>query len=302
MFQPRALNRGRPSWSLLFSGLVTALMLSACGGSSDSRSIASDNDQGGTGALGAYSVSGQVSVRGGADIDSDSNDPNQPNRATNNSLDTPQPVGQTPVTIVGFVNTAGTGASDGALFASGDTNDTYRMSLKAGQVVELRRRAADVDVDLLIYDENQQVVGISNNAGTFDCLRIMRTADHLVSVAVSADRIGSAAYRLVVVADGAGAACARSTNLQETIITGELIVQSDTAQAVTKSSPVVIKGAIAPGQRALIQIPADSASAGAKAKGSKAIDRIKALHACSPQYESDAESGHASQACFPFAE
>jgi serine protease len=268
MFQPRALNQGRPSWSLLCGGLIATLLLSACGSSSDSRTIASDNDQGETGALGAYSISGQISVRGAAAIDSDSNDPNQQDRAANNSLDTPQTVSQTPVTIVGFVNTPNTGVTDGAQFSSGDTNDTYLMSLRAGQIVELHTRATDVDVDLYIYDDNQQIAGVSNDTGTFDCLRVMRTASHLVSVAVSADQTGAAGYRLVVVPDGSGATCTRSANLQETVITGELIVQSslNASQAVTKSSPTVIKGSIAPGQRALIQVSGTGFQAGVLTK------------------------------------
>ncbi len=268
MFQPRAPLSGRSSFPLLFGGFCTALILAACGGGSDKRRIASEDAD----TLGLYAVSGQIGIRGTANVDSDTNDPGQGNRAPNNTLETAQVINDTPVSLFGFVNTPGTGVPDGALFGSGDPVDAFSIRLRAGQVIELHSREVDVDVDLFVYDENQELVGASNNMGGFDCLRVMRTASHFVSVSVAVDQTGAAGYRLVVLPDGSGSTCTAQTNLQEVLVPGELIVQTDTSNhAITKSSPVVIKGALVAGQRALIQAPGFY-SGNAQTKSTETVD------------------------------
>ncbi len=156
---------------------VTLLMwsLGGCGGSNDSQSNAPPP------APPTYRLQGVVSAALGHAVDSDVNDPQAP-RQSNDTRDTAQVI-PNPVTVGGYVNLPGSGAP-GVSRVNGDRDDWYRVTLAAGQSVNLLI-AGDGrlnDLDLFIADANGNLLDSSLGQSQREVLTVTEAGDYLVLV------------------------------------------------------------------------------------------------------------------------
>ena len=196
-----------PRWSVL----ALALGLAACGGGSSSK------DGGGSGAAGGYTLSGTISVIETAAVDSDVNDPDQSDSTPNHNPADPgnlypaytQAI-STPVLLTGTVNLPNAGPK-GRSYASGDTDDYFKVDLTAGQVVELEFAADETanDIDLYVYSASGSMAGQSTSTSTrYECVAIVTTGSYYINV--SAYR-GASIYSLRIGAPGTGGSCGNLT-------------------------------------------------------------------------------------------
>ena len=157
--------------------------------------------------VGPFSVSGTVFAANVSTVDSDTNDPNQLGRASNNSLFSAQPSGN-PGLVVGYVNQPGTGPA-GPNFAAGDTSDIFRADLVAGQVVELNfGDAASADLDIYVYDSLGNLAGFSTGTSRSECVLVRRGG--VFYIEVSAFR-GASTYELSWAAPRPSSTCPNVT-------------------------------------------------------------------------------------------
>lgn len=227
-----------------WSVLAFALGLAACGGGGGS-----DSGKGGDSTT--YTLSGTISVVETSAVDSDLNDPNQSgyklnhNPANPASLDTTiaQAI-STPVLLTGTVNEANTGAA-GNNYASGDTDDYFKVDLTAGQVVELEF-AADAsinpvtgkpanDIDLYVYSVNNagdsKIAGHSSSTTErYECVTITSTGTYYVNVSAFS---GASIYSLRIGAPGTGGSCGNATAAFGTTALLAKPHAEDSAQALT---------------------------------------------------------------------
>jgi serine protease len=232
------------------------------GGNSDGGDNTGDDEQIAP-AVNPYAISGEISVVDGVALDSDTNDPNQTMRMSNNTLDTSQVINVNPVSISGYLNMPGEGPV-GATSTEGDRLDSYYLRLEKDQVIELDFIApANVaDVDLLVFDENQALVGNSDGQSSYECVRVAQSGTYHVVAGLYTGSQGGTIYQIRIGAPGANSSnCPNVSNLQSLVIPGELIVQeNETDQRLLKSNArpfhaQVVKGQMAPKYRALIQVP-----------------------------------------------
>ncbi len=229
-----------------------------------------------------YSITGQISVVDGVALDSDTNDPNQAGRMSNNTLDTSQVVDVNPVAVSGYLNMPGQGPQ-GANHAAGDRVDSFYIRLEKDQVVELDFVAPPntADVDLLIFDSQQELVGKSDGRTSYECVRVAQTGNYHIVAGLYDGSQGGTIYQVRIGAPGAASSCPNVSNLQSLVIPGELIVQENPADARVQKSDAretysarVIKGKLAPQYRALIQLPENlSALSGTNAIRAKSVSQ-----------------------------
>ncbi|WOB10009.1 S8 family serine peptidase [Piscinibacter gummiphilus] len=158
----------------LAAAAFAATLVAACGGGGD--------DGGGSPPppppAGTFQVSGQIRVADNTLVDSDVNDENAPYTA-NDSFATAQAL-PNPVSLAGYVNEAGQGAS-GRSRAAGDRSDFFRVDAVAGQTVSLVVGDPQAgDIDLYLYDENQNEIEVSEDTGRFEALTIPATGRYYV--------------------------------------------------------------------------------------------------------------------------
>ncbi len=241
------------------------LGIAGCGGGSDSPTAVSG--PGAPPAGPAYVVSGRISVAESQTVDSDSNDPNQAGRRSNDSFETLQPLSN-PGQATGYLTAANSGPA-GAVSAAGDFIDGYSVHLLAGQVVELDFNAdpAQVDIDLYLYNAQRQLVGRSVGTNSYECIRIATDGNYALGVELyqQGSRAGSI-YQLRVTPPGA-VACANVEAAAETPIPGEIVAVAAPASAAadgpvvkaTAAGLVVLDaGAAAAGGAMLIAVPQDA--------------------------------------------
>jgi serine protease len=165
-----------PKGSLLIVSMA-ALLLQACGGGGGDGNDNPPNPPQPT----TYTLSGTIRPAGGAAIDNDVNDPNAAYK-TNDSLADAQSI-PNPVTLGGYVNQPGSGP-DGRSRAAGDVTDYYRVSLLAGQQINLL--IADDDdgdnLDLLLADLSGKIRDASVGQGRVETLTASADGDYLVVV------------------------------------------------------------------------------------------------------------------------
>ena len=193
-----------------WSVLAFALGLAACGGGGGS-----DSGKGGDSTT--YTLSGTISVVETSAVDSDLNDPNQSGYKLNHNPADPlhlyvaytQAIA-TPVLLTGTVNEANSGAA-GNNYATGDTDDYFKVDLTAGQVVELEFAADETanDIDLYVYGATGSIAGQSNSTTTrYECVTITSTGTYYVNVSAYS---GASIYSLRIGAPGTGGSCDNST-------------------------------------------------------------------------------------------
>lgn len=160
------------------TALAVAIAVAACGGGADSGSASDPPAQGP--AADSYTITGTITASEPAAVDSDTNDANQVGFKANNDLSTPQFL-PSPVLVVGYLNLLRQGPA-GRTWGTGDPLDVYRVRAEAGQVVELDFSADPraFDVDLAIFDENRNLVGLSAGSARYQCVRILRAGEYFV--------------------------------------------------------------------------------------------------------------------------
>lgn len=172
--------------SMLAAG---CLGLAACGGGGGSDSPTAVSGPGPSPAEPgrSYTVSGSVSINQLQTVDTDTNDPKQLGRRSNNSFGTVQPM-PNPGLATGYLTVAGKGP-DGPVKAAGDVVDGFSVRLQAGQVIELDFSAspAEVDVDLYLYNANRDIVGMSIGVNSYECIQIATEGDYVVAAQLYTD-------------------------------------------------------------------------------------------------------------------
>lgn len=222
---------------------------------------------------GGWTVSGTISMAPTAAVDSDTNDPNQTNRRNNDDFPVAQAL-RTPVLLVGSVNLPRTGPQ-GATYSNGDEFDVSRVSLKAGQVVEIEFSAdPDInDLDLYIFNSDMGIVGESYGLNRYECVRIRTDGTYYVAVHAYD---GASVYNLRIGSPGESAGCPNSTARSASIVTRQLVAapidttaataerQRETQQSIRVQGPAVTR----PGVPQLLSLPA---SARERAQGLRAL-------------------------------
>lgn len=230
---------------------VVLAVLSACGG-------------GGGG--GGNAVEGTLSVSSNLVVDGDTNDPNQ-RRVANDDADSAQPIAATSQ-VMGTVNLAGAGPA-GASRAGGDPGDFFRVTLAAGQTLQLDFTAdsAANDLDLYVFRRNGDsylLVGVSNGVSLSECVRISAAGEYVALVDAYA---GGSLYNLRIAAAGASGACFNSTVTGGAgpLVPGQLVVGLDAGSARVHAAGALsrthglalLEGGVAPGRVGLMALAAD---------------------------------------------
>lgn len=180
----------------------------------------------------ASSVGGHLLLSSNVQVDGDVNDPSAPYRA-NDTAATAQSV-PNPLVLGGYVNQPARGA-EGRSYASGDPDDVYRVTLAAGQVIDLVVPTADAaqpdaqrdDADLYLYDANQVLVDASVGVDPYERLTAPAAGTYFVRVGVHS---GAPIYRLSI--GQATPALATSTlRLSDEFVPGEVIVTLRSSKA-----------------------------------------------------------------------
>ncbi len=198
----------------------TLLLLSSCGGGGGGG----DADDAGV------TLSGTLSLPEHAAVDSDTNDPNQAGRKSNDTFATAQPL-VTPVYLVGDVNQPQAGPA-GANHETGDLIDTYVADLQPGQVIELEFTANPLvnDLDLFVYAEGatagSPAIGQSAGVNAFECLRIQTAGRYHVVVNAYA---GASIYNLRIGAPTDSSTCPNTVSSTSGVVPGEVVAKAVSA-------------------------------------------------------------------------
>jgi serine protease len=218
-----------------------ALLLAACGGGG--------GDGGGSGGGGttptSYTISGKVSVVDNSTLDGDTNDPTA-TYTPNDTFATAQTI-STPTLVVGHMTKKNEGPA-GPNRDLGDLSDVYRVSLQAGQVIELEfaEDPASIDLDLYLYSTTGNTLkGSSIGVNRYECIKVTTTGSYFVDVAMfDQTSTGGSVYQLRISAPGAGntnCAQASSASVSDSVVAGTLIAQLKSA---TASNAVSTKSAL----------------------------------------------------------
>ncbi|RMF95626.1 MAG: serine protease [Gammaproteobacteria bacterium] len=223
-------NAARGKAAAPVAGLLLA-GLSACGGGGGGSAPQGAAPAAPPAATG-FTVSGTISVPEGTAVDGDLNDPSAA-FAFNNQPASAQ-VLPVPVTLGGYVNVAGTGAS-GRSQALGDTSDFYRVNLLAGQTVTLLLgEPAAADLDLYLWNAaGTQVLDASLSTTPSESLSVAADGQYLVEVFAAS---GASTYVLSI--GQPQPALQSGARLSDAFVPGELILRyRDQAAASSRASP-----------------------------------------------------------------
>ncbi len=220
-------------WHSLTAACAAALALglAGCGGGGGGDS----GGGGGGGTPTTFDLSGTISIAETAAVDSDTNDVVQVQQGAyvrNGTPSTAQAI-TAPVLLVGSVNKPNSGPrgnnNDGSSALS-DVDDSFRVDLVAGQVVELEF-AGDptvADVDLYIFKPDGTLVGNSDGTDSrFECVTITQGGTYLVLVRAFS---GASIYNLRIGAPGTAATCPQRT-AAAAFVPGELVLEARRAAA-----------------------------------------------------------------------
>ncbi len=169
------------------------------------------------------SVSGTIQILSSSATDRDVND-RFTVPASNNDFANAQPLAN-PTTLGGFANLPLTGVSTGALFNSGDPGDFYRVSLTGNETILLSIAESSADLDLVLWDANQQFVAASTGPGASESLTTSSAGDFFIEVAPVS---GATNYILNIGQDIATMA-RPPTRVSDPFVPGEFIVRSSAA-------------------------------------------------------------------------
>jgi serine protease len=257
------------------AAVALAFLLSACGGGGDGGTTTPPPGGGGDQIAGpepegsapaSYTISGKITLAESNWLDADTNDPQQPDYRSNDTPAEAQVV-PNPTLLVGHVGFRGQG-NPGPNFDNGDMEDYFRVSLQAGQVLELEFSAdpSTIDLDLFLFPvAGGNSVGASIGENKYECIRVTRSGDYYVNVSVYApSSAGGTVYQLRLGAPGSGnSACGVSSTA--VVVPGEVIAQVKSSEGVTGKSALptgmqIARGQAQDGRPVLLTLPADAAT------------------------------------------
>ncbi len=151
-------------------------------------------DWDGSGGKGPYTLRGTVLAFSSAAMDTDVNDPNA-FFAGNDTLSLAQAIAN-PAQVGGYLNEPFAGAQ-GRSFASGDSEDWYRVAMQAQQKITLfvADNSPSNDLDLYVYDSEGNLVDASVGLQTTESLVIAGPGTYFIQVIVAA---GASNYVLTI--------------------------------------------------------------------------------------------------------
>ena len=170
----------------------------------------------------SVTLSGTITVPTTTQTDSDTNDPGSP-RASNDSFARAQTL-PNPVVVGGYVNVPNSG-EDGPSFVPGDPSDVYRVSLLAGQVIELV--SADTTAGYLnldLYTSSQTLVDSSVGNEKVHQLTVRTSGVYFIAVTPLS---GASNYNLAIGRSGSTALPSQLV-LSREFVPGEVLVQMKT--------------------------------------------------------------------------
>ncbi|MEE8244326.1 MAG: S8 family serine peptidase, partial [Pseudomonadales bacterium] len=170
----------------------------------------------------SVSVSGTIQVLSSSAIDSDVND-RFTTPTSNNDFANAQPL-LNPTTLGGFANLPNTGASTGALFSSGDPGDFYRVSLTGNETILLNIAETSADLDLRLWDENEQLVAASAGSGNSESLSTVSAGEFFVEVVP----VSGATNYVLNIGQAISTMARPATRVSDAFVPGEFIVHSST--------------------------------------------------------------------------
>lgn len=229
------------------AAILSALALSACGGSSGGSFTPGDNtgDNTGGGTTGTtYSISGTLIAPAGITTDSDINDVYAP-YVSNDDPAQPQELSNL-ATVQGFASaqpTNGLLSGNPALdrySSSVDSDDYFHVTLQAGQTIQLQvvDYAGDGvssysgDLDLYLFDpaDTQNWLQRSNSSGQYETLTVASDGEYLIDVYAYS---GISKYVLQILpADGSAAAHAAADDF----VANQVIVKTLTSSTKAASA------------------------------------------------------------------
>lgn len=231
--------------------LAALVVLAACGGGSGGEAVAPPGSgtpptippTTGT-TLSQYTVSGAISVLSTAAIDSDTNDTLQ-SYVANDLFAQAQAIAN-PVLLTGHLNIKDRGFP-GPNRTRGDTLDTYKVPLQAGQTIEIDFSAdpTQFDIDLFLFNSSRTMVGQSIGLTRYECIRVTQTGDYFIGVDVAGvTATGSdSVYQLRISAPGGGSAsCVNASSAGSSIVAGEIIAEPQAQLMSSLSKGVGVSG------------------------------------------------------------
>ncbi len=168
-------------------------------------------------------ISGTISVAENSAVDSDTNNSEQANRASNNDPSSAQKLSAL-FALVGSVNMPGAGPQ-GPNFKEGDQYDYYSVSLQANQVVELEftADAQANDIDLVVIDDTATLGGSSEGpSNPYECVRATKTGTYFVVVGAYK---GASIYNMRVSAPNPNTSCPNTTAPLNNAVRGQLLTK-----------------------------------------------------------------------------
>lgn len=178
-------------------------------------------------------VSGTITAATGSYADTDVNDPGTPYIANDTAIQA-QVVGN-PATVGGYVNQPGAGET-GRSQVAGDTDDTYRVELAAGQVLTLT--IADTtagDLDLYLMDAAENTVATSEGTDLTETITVPATGTYLIDVYAYR---GASNYTLIIgqnIGQGVTAAAVPRLSVLADFVPGELVVRFESGKGSVAS-------------------------------------------------------------------
>ena len=148
--------------------------------------------------MGGVTLSGRIAVPQGIMADSSVNDSND--KYVNNETFESAQVLPNPIAVGGYVNRRMLGKL-GRSFLGGNTDDYYRVQLKAGDVITLAIGELNTylnDLDLCLYDNNRNLVDCSIGTGPYEILAAPSGGTYFVNVYAY---YGASNYILTIGAD-----------------------------------------------------------------------------------------------------
>jgi serine protease len=200
------------------SALILLVMatLAACGGGGGGSAPAPN----------AFSISGNVSVASGVTVDGDSNDPEAalvPNNVFAQAQLLPNPA-----TVAGFVTFAPTGKTGDRFQSAVDPIDGYKVTLSAGQVIQLAISEHQtlnpdaIDLELFLFDDQEALVQQSITNSAFESIPVTAAGTYFIAVQSVA---GASNYTLTIGIAPASAGSTSGISLTDEFVPGEVIVR-----------------------------------------------------------------------------
>lgn len=174
----------------------------------------------------SIAVSGTVQILSSSAVDSDVNDRLTEVRSNNdfaNAQSLPNPV-----LLGGFLNLPETGATSGNLFSSGDDADVYRLNSSGNDLVLLTVAEADADLDLQLYDAQENFLDDSVTLEPTESLQITEPGTYFIRIVPAAadTNLAGASNYVLSVGQNLGVARRAASRVSDPFVPGELLLET----------------------------------------------------------------------------